>query len=277
MIAFAAQVCVTNICNIEVRSSLNYSLTPAILLYMISTIRTKVDLYDSQRYHICRLATAYVKHHRTNLDANYFVALTSELYFPDDINSAGYMAYSILSIIELMGWEVETITEGIKSACDVLLSRYFRDKVDISDIPDKATDLPKTSVSYTLVDALKVNSKKRFNTRTKRVTTFDKVSCKLMSLCFGRSLGTIFEVSFTSIDTIDYIRYLICRHLNMLSHMDKVLIWNGDKYLHGPQLVWDCSIFSDTVLEIYKCNDDDLDEDEEEGGGDDDDGENEEA
>ena len=280
MLSFAAQVCVKNICNIEVGSSLNYTLTPAILLYMISTIRTKVDLYDSQRYHICRLATEYVKYHHTKLDVNYFVALTSELYFPDDIISAGDMAYSILSIIELMGWEAETITEGIKSACDVLLSRYFRDKVDRGDIPDMATNLPKTSVSYTLVDALKVDSKKRFNTRTKRVTTFDKVSCKIMSLCFGRSLGAIFEVSFTSIDTIDYIRYLISHHLNMLGHMDKVLIWNGDKYLHGPQLVWDCRIFSDTVLEIYyKCNDDNLNEDEEEGGrgdNDDEDGENEE-
>jgi len=253
MLSLVARACASNILHIRRESRLLYSLTPAMFLHIISLVRVSKGtqkLPDEDKSKICKLSVDYFRHHRTNLDANYFVALTSDLYFPDDIIYAGDVAYRVLLIIELMGWEVETITEGIKSACDVLLSRYLRRKVDRGDISDMVDDLPKTSVSYTLVDALTLDSKKGFN-RVRRVKTFNNVSCQLKSLRFGRPLETIFEVSFTSIDTIDHIRYLISRHLNMLGHMDKVLIWNDNKYLHGPQLVWDSHISSNTVLYIY--------------------------
>ena len=272
MLALAVRVCATNVIHIGLASSLLYSLTPAMFLHIISVVRVSKNLLklsEDHKHHICKLAVEYFKHHRTNLDVNYFVALTSELYFPDDIVYAGEVAYDILSLIELMGWEVEIITVGIKSACDVVLSRYLRRNVDIDKIPRMTGDLPRTSVSYTLVDSITEASKKKFNTRTKRVTTFDNVSCKLMSLRFGRPLQTILEVSFSSINTIDYIRYLISRQLNMLGYMDKILIWNNNKYLHGSQqLVWDCRISDNTVLEVYNNEYNDfLNEDEEGGGG----------
>lgn len=264
MLALAVRACASNILHIGVASSLFYSLTPAMFLHIISLVRVSnnsLDLPEDKKYAICKLAIEYFKHHQTNLDVNYFVALAWELYFPDDRYYAGEVAHGLLSIIETMEWEEETITKGIKSACDAVFSRYLRRQVDISDISEMAGDLPRTSVTYTLVDAITEASKKKY-LNTNKSRNFD-VSCKLMNFRYGQPDGTIIKVPINTIHTtIDYIRYILCRQLNIMGHMDKLLVWNEDKYLDGPQLVGDCRISSETVLEIYDCIDNPIDEDE---------------
>mmetsp|Transcript_35810 Transcript_35810/g.86443 ORF Transcript_35810/g.86443 Transcript_35810/m.86443 type:complete len:214 (+) Transcript_35810:209-850(+) len=75
---------------------------------MIGTIRSSKEIMSwpsSKQHHICRLAVDYIKHHYASLDENYFHALTSELYLPDDMKHAVDVAADLFGIMKATGWE----------------------------------------------------------------------------------------------------------------------------------------------------------------------------
>ena len=264
MLAIAAQVCATNICDIEVGSSLNYTLTPAILLYMISTVRTKVDLYDSQRYHICRLATEYVKYHHTKLDVNYFHTLACDLYFPDDTSSAGTVAIDILEIIELAGWQ-SLCLGSLQCVCTDILCRYLADtECSFSKINNIAKKVPKTVMADLLTNAMVVK-------KAHKVESIN-VSCKLEMRIYGQPVGTVVKVDIKTTDSINYVQYLISRELIDMTKSksyeiggERLLLSCEDEVLIEGQLVMNTPITSETVLKAYKFPErEDIPEDENE-------------
>jgi len=253
VLTFAAQVCATKICDIEVGSSLNYTLTPAIMLYMISTVRMKIDLYDSQRYHICRLATSYVKYFHTKLDVNYFLTVTSDLYFPDDISSTGTVAIDILEIIELANWESH-VPRDLLRTCTVILCQFLADEdteLSYNKIAKITKKVPKTVMADLLTNALIAK-------KSHKVESIN-VSCKLESSIYGQPAGKVVKVDIKTTDSINYVQYLIRRELMGMTKFQPydivgerlLLLCEGEALVHG-QLVMNTPITSETVLKVYR-------------------------
>ena len=255
VLAFAAQECVTSIFNIQVGSSLNYTLTPSILLYMISTARAKKDEWDGQRYHICCLATAYVKYHLTRLDVNYFHALTSDFYFPCDTSSAGTVAIELLEIIELADWERDT--GRLQGICTDILCRFLADtECSFDKIDNIAKKVPKTVMSNLLTNALVA----------KKSHTVESINviCKLEPCTYYQRLNSgrgVVKIDIKTTDSINYVQYLIHRELLDMSYImpygivgERLMLFCEGEELIDDQLVMNTPITSETVLTVRARN-----------------------
>lgn len=193
----------------------------------------------------------YINHYKTSLDSAYFIVLTSELYFPDDTDHAGYMARDLLQIMESNGWveDCAAVHGGILDMCTAVLSRYLLD-MNHASIGDKsysqfmyttAQKLPKDVVCRLF--AIAMSAKKE-----KSTWTF-KVKCKLMSSEYGRPEGSIVKISIKSTDTVNYIRYLLQRELGTVANV--FMYCKGHELANLDKLIVNTSISSNTALEIY--------------------------
>ena len=214
IIAYAAKVCVEKVASIEEESTSSplYVMPPAFFLYIMTTLRRDKNLRSADSHeqnHICQLALTYVRYHRESLDANYFSAIASSLYFPDDENLAGRIAIELLEIIKETGWEREG--EGLWKACVTALSKYIADGlnggrpltlVHVTDITER---IPSRAVSALLQYAINVEKRKR--TESEPV----QVSCHILSNYVPQS--TI-DLRLLSSDTVAYVKYQVGRHLD---------------------------------------------------------------
>ena len=233
----AANVCAEKILHIGKDSSLLMSLTPAMVLHMMRIVRCSKDILtlpDAKREHICELAIEYTKHHHADLDAMYFEILISDLYFPDDTSLAGKVAIGVLEIIELAGWEKD-IDGNIKGVCTAILSKHLR-LVDLNaQLTNQLRLVPKSVMVSLLTNAL--DAKRAPDRRI-------DLQCKIMSTHFDGSTITILGVEYS--DSIDYVRYLVSREINIMPYHIRV----GGKELAGDTLVSCASISPDTILEM---------------------------
>jgi len=220
ILAIAGRALASNILLIRRHNSspFVYTLSPALFLHILSIVRVSKDikkLPDQDTGHICTVAIDYIKHHQTELDANYFATLAGELYFPDDTSIAGRVALCLLEIAESNGWVKQCSCRSrvwvpsVLDICTAVLSRYLTEMGDSSQDLVKSSfykKLPKDVICKLL--AITLSSKKD---RAKKSYT---ISCKLMTNFYTRAAGSILEISIKSTDTVDYIRYLIGRELN---------------------------------------------------------------
>jgi len=196
-----------------------FTLSPALFLHIMSVVRVSKDIHELPCHdtgHICTLAIDYIKHHQTELDANYFATLVSELYFPDDTNIAGNVAICLLELAESNGWAKDcscgsaSWVPSVLDICTAILSRYLLEMpVSSQALLDKRfyQKLPKDIICRLL--AITLSSKKEM-----MVLRDYTISCKLMTNFYNRAAGSIVEISIKTTDTVDYIRYLLGRELN---------------------------------------------------------------
>jgi len=139
LLSVATRICAENILNIESDvasdSCLLVLLTPAMLLHMMNLVGSSgviLSLLPHLQDHICCLVLSYVNHHRDSLNEGYFLALTSELHFPDDPRLAAEVAIDLLEIMKLTEWVDSTSAGGLMEICAALVSRHLQDMPDPS-------------------------------------------------------------------------------------------------------------------------------------------------
>mmetsp|Transcript_6229 Transcript_6229/g.14100 ORF Transcript_6229/g.14100 Transcript_6229/m.14100 type:complete len:514 (-) Transcript_6229:265-1806(-) len=246
VLSSAARVCAERILDIKEGSSLLTALTPAIVLHMFSAVRMSKDLKSvlpSEQHHICRLALVYMKHHRTRLNAWYFDALASELYFPDDIDLEGDVAIALLEIMDLTVWENGRYG-GIKNICTAVLSHYLANTESANSKIDAITEkVPRGVLSVLLREALSAK-------KTPTTESFNNVSCEIR--CDGNVVENV-QISLKSTDSITYMKYLIGRKLDIvLGDCNRIHVSYEGRRLWGCQgIVSTCAISSNTVLKVY--------------------------
>lgn len=256
ILSIAGRVCADMILSIELDSTLLTALSPAIVLHMLKTARTSKDITSlppSKQHHICRLALDYIKHHLASLDAFYFHALTSEMYFPDDVNLAGDVAIDLLEIMKLTGWGIPMAYEkinlrenGMEGICTDLLRRYLANaELTISKIDTITQKMPERVLRVLLAEAMIAK-------KSPKPESINDVSCKIMTHFIDNPVGSIIKISIQSTDSINYIRYLVSRHLHIAIGFGLAVYHEGKK-LERERLVSNCAISSTTVLEIYFC------------------------
>jgi len=235
----ATKACAQMILSIKVDSTLLYSLSPAMFLQVITMLRSSrgiKNLGNFEQYHICNLVVSYIKRYKSNLDSNYFDAITRELRFPDYTDFAGRLAINLLEIMKDEGWEMITSGPyGIKDICRVALSKYLSSNTGPSstEIESIAKKIP-LDVSFSLLS-------EAFGTkRNMKPRKIKNISCKITSEEFGVPNGTVVEVSCCSNDSVYYIAYLLGRHLNLMTRTSRIEIWNGDSKLDDSQMVSKC-------------------------------------
>ena len=176
-----------------------YTLSPALFLHIMSVVRMSKDIKTLPCHdtgHICTVAIDYIKHHQTELDANYFATLVSELYFPDDTNIAGNVAICLLELAESNGWAKDcscgsaSWVPSVLDICTAILSRYLLEMpVSSQALLDKRfyQKLPKDIICRLL--AITLSSKIRDYT----------ISCKLMTNFNNQAAGSIVEISISQL------------------------------------------------------------------------------
>jgi len=215
IIADAAKVCVEYVASIneESTSSPLFVMPPAFFLHVMTTLRQDEKLWSANSHeqnHICQLALAYVRYHRESLDENYFSAIASSLYFPDDEELAGRISIELLEIIKETGWEREG--EGLWKACVTALSKYIAGlnggcSLTLEHVADITERIPSTAVSALLQYA--INMERRNRNEMEPVN----ICCNILSnyvppwmLCF--------RLELVSSDTVAYLKYHVGRRLN---------------------------------------------------------------
>ena len=177
--------------------------------------------------------------------------MTSELYFPDDTDHAGYMARDLLQIMESNGWveDCAAVMGGTLDMCTAVISRYLLDMSHESlgnqsysqFMYTTAQKLPKDVVCRLF--AIAMSAKKE-----KSKWTY-KVKCKLMSSNHGRPEGSIVKITIKSTDTVNYIRYLLQRELNTRTNV--FMYCRGQELANLDKLIMNTLIPSASVLEIH--------------------------
>lgn len=157
ILSMAGRLCAERV--LELNSSLVMAFTSAMMLHVLKAARSSkgmTSLPPHEQWNICNLAVDYVRHHQHSLNTQYFYALTSELYFPDDIALAGDVAIDLLEIMKLTGWE-ESMTYGNRRMCTTFLSSYLKTYQFAKDsIDDIVVKMPENVLRALLVDALTV-------------------------------------------------------------------------------------------------------------------------
>lgn len=251
VLVIVTRVCSENILHIGKDSSLLTSLTPAMLLHIVSMARTNTDflaLSDDKKDHICRLAINYIKHHHGSLNAGYCKALISELYFPDDTTLAGLVAIDILVVVKEAGWEKDIAGRKYNRAatmCIAATSRYLSDNAETVDLDQITEKLPFEVVCI----LLKETFNRAHSKNTHKKDGFD-VTCELWHTKFTPDpIGKTAKISVKPTDTINYILYLASRRLNVLVNE----VFCEDMRFGDYQLVCDTDISSNTVLKVTLC------------------------
>ena len=217
-------------------------------LYMINSVGSSEkikSLPSSEQKHVCGLVISYVKHHRDSLNECYFLALTSELHFPDDQSLAADVATDLLEIMKLTKWVNDApAAGGIKETCVALISRDLQDMDDPSlcDIATFTERVPESVIPLLLKDSL--------NGRGIQGDSFD-ITCIIKTPLFGHPASTTFKISVRSTYSVNYLHYLVGRSLGIMVGGYRLHIyWKGDNLKRGEPSLLSLGFTSDTVLEI---------------------------
>jgi hypothetical protein len=101
----ATCVCAQMIRSIDVDSSLLKLISPAMFLYIVSTLGRSSDLEKEDRDHVCCLVVEYLERIE---DASYFFALSDSMswaFFSHYHYISGQCALDLLQLMRRKGWE----------------------------------------------------------------------------------------------------------------------------------------------------------------------------
>jgi len=249
MIALAARALASNILHISRRGpSFVYTLSPVMFLHIIATVRKsniRLATNDQGKFFICGLVIDYVKRHQTELDANYFDALVSELYFPLSTQEAGHVARRLLEVAEANSGWVKHLRSSIVDTCIAILSRYALEMCQSAHISTLYEKLPKVVVCRVLGIVLACQLKKELAKKTL------SVSCKFMTNYCDRPIGNIVMITVKPTDTVGYIRYRLERMLNSSTSRRMKIKCNDVVLSSDDELVSNTSISACEELKIY--------------------------
>lgn len=252
-------ICAENILSIKADSSLLSTLSPAMLLKVITLVRSSENirgLTSEDQHHICRLGIGYIRKYQDQLDDSYFCAFASQLYFPEDLELSHKVALDLLEIMKDSGWQSESYHSpcyGAKADCIAALSLYLADMNDpsIDKIKSMAERIPAGAMTVLLAESLRASKAKE-----PKVIT---VSCKIMDSRLGKPVGTMVEVRVKTTVSMNVARYLLGRQLDVSSRWaNEINFFRPGASRWAPtivkslyHLVSDHSISSNVVLDIY--------------------------
>jgi len=255
MVALATRACASNILHIRKPDpTFVYTLSPVMFLHIIAMVRKsniKVVTDDDDKFFICALAIDYIKQKQSMLNANYFDALASELYFPISTIDAGVLAVRLLEVAESNSGWVKHLRRSIVDMCTALLSRYALEMCQSTQISTLYENLPKDVICRVLGIVLACQSKKE---STKKTFT---VSCKFMTDCYGHPayivgrMGSVVKIPVKPTDTVGYFRYRLERMLKSGTSRRMKITCNEFTLTSVDELVSNTSISSCKELKIY--------------------------